>query len=61
MGKQNVVKRRQGYVSALNIELLTHQKQLLDEYSEKLGMTKADIIAQALNMWFGAMNKVNKE
>ncbi len=59
MVEQKIRKRKQGDVKALNIELLTHQKEMLDDYSKRLSISKADIVAQALNMWFGSVGKVN--
>ena len=57
MTDQKIINRRQGAVIALNIELMANQKRMLDEYSERFNMKKSDIIAQALNMWFGNMGK----
>lgn len=50
-----MTKRKQGFVKGIYVELLIHQKDMLDDYSDKLAMTKSDIIAQALNMWFGSV------
>lgn len=49
----SLIERRKGFVKRLDVELLAAQYDRLDETTKRLGMSKADAIAYALNIWFG--------
>lgn len=53
MVKLSTIQRRRGVVARLLVELDVHQVQELEEAIQQLGMTKADAIAAALNIWLG--------
>lgn len=50
--KRQQIARKTGLVKRLIIELDASQAERLDNISKSIGMTKKDIVAQALNMWF---------
>jgi len=52
---QNVVNRKRGNVVRIVVEIDASQSRELNRISEKLGMSKADAIAAALNIWFNAI------
>lgn len=56
-----IIYRKTGAVSILYVELLAAQMQRLNEYVEKLGMSKGAIVEQALQLWFSAVDKGDKE
>lgn len=54
--KYKIKKRRSGSVVGIHIELNYHLVDRLDEYCEKFGKTKADIISDALLIWLNNMD-----
>lgn len=47
----NTVIRRRGHLKRLDVELPAAQYDEFYEICNRLGMTKADAISQALNIW----------
>jgi len=52
MEETKVIIRRHGQVKRLDVELSAWQYHRLDALTTRLGMTKAEAIAHALNIWF---------
>jgi len=53
MDKVTIINRRRGNVARLLVELDASQARTLDETTARLGITKTDAVAAALNIWFG--------
>lgn len=58
--EQVIRERRRGNVVRLLVEVDINQAVALDKNCERLGMTKADAIAHALNIWFGMVEPKEK-
>ena len=51
-----VIERKYGNVIRTNIELMTNQWHRLNECVSRFKLTKSDIVAQALQMWFNSVD-----
>ena len=51
MKVKKMVQRKSGNLVVLNVEIDASQFRILDEISQELGMTKRDIVSQAINVW----------
>ncbi len=57
---QVIRERRRGNVVRLLVEIDINQAVALERNAERLGMTKADAIAHALNIWLGMVEPKDK-
>lgn len=53
--EKQVTKRKHGDVAQVHVELMLFQVKQMDFFAEKFGMSRADIIAHALNMWLDSI------